>query len=185
MISISTKKGDLGQSSVIGKKRLDKNAPVFVVLGDLDELNSWMGVIVALLKKSKNQTKINKKLFTQLLLIQKDLFTLSAEIAGSTKVKLTAPKLKKLEKNAQEIQNSLTKDWHSKFVYPGGCEVAAWADVSRAVTRRTERALVAYFKTQKNPNFNLSLKYLNRLSDYLYLLRHQLNELEQIKEVEF
>jgi len=183
MISVSTKKGDTGQSSVIGNKHLDKDAPVFMVLGDLDELNSWLGVIVALLKKNPN--KNNKKLITQLLSIQEDLFTLSAQIAGSTKVKLTAPKLRKLGRNAQKIQASLTKNWQTKFVYPGGCELSAWVDVARTVARRSERSLVSYLKTQKKPNSKLPLKYLNRLSDYLYLLRHQFNELQQIKEIEF
>lgn len=221
MVLVSTKKGDTGQTSVIGGARLDKDAPILMVLGDIDELNSWIGVVIALLKKFNVQnftaknSSLYKKFTKQLFEVQQDLFTLSAQIAGSTKVKLNAQNLKKLERHAQQIQLSLAKHWHTKFVFPGGGELAAWTDIARAVARRSERSLVAYSHYLENQNFSkkthagfqsnlqsgkqfdlqpllcsstlppLSLKYLNRLSDYLYLLRHKFNELENIKEIEF
>lgn len=181
MISVSTKRGDLGQSTLIGKKLIDKDDLVFEVLGDLDELNSWLGVLVAQLKTKT--TKSHQQLVKHLLEVQEKLFTLSAEIAGSTKVKLVNKDLDTIEKRGQKIQTSLSKNWHTKFIYPGGSRLAAWADVARAVCRRTERKLVAFNKTTSlSP---LVVRYINRLSDYLYLIRCQLNDLEDVEETQF
>lgn len=181
MISVSTKKGDGGQSSVIGAKLIDKDSLIFEVLGDLDELNSWIGVVVANLKVKT--TRPHQLLVKELLVVQEKLFTLSAEIAGSKKVKLAAADLKFLEKNAEKIQKSLSKNWHSKFIFPGGSKIAAWADLARAVCRRCERKVVAFNKTTTlSP---LVFQYVNRLSDYLYLVRCQINDLDDIKETKF
>jgi len=181
MITISTKKGDGGQSKIIGTELIDKDSQIFQVLGDLDELNSWIGVVVAHLKLKT--TKSHQKLVEHLLDVQEKLFTLSAEIAGSKKVKLVASDLTNLEKRANQIQKSLSKNWHTKFIFPGGSRLAAWADVARSVGRRCERQIVALSKTTAlSP---LVLKYLNRLSDYLYLVRCQLNDLEDVEETKF
>lgn len=181
MISISTKKGDQGQTSLIGIKKYDKDNLVFTVLGDIDELNSWIGVIIAHLKT--RTTKPHRKLLKQLMNVQEKLFTLSAQIAGSEKVKLTSADFKKIESQSKTIQHSLSSNWHNKFIYPGGSPLSSWTDLARAVCRRVERSIVAYSKeTNLTP---LILKYINRLSDFLYLVRCQLNDLEDIEETEF
>lgn len=181
MISVSTKKGDKGQSSLIGNKKYDKDSLVFTVLGDTDELNSWIGLVVAHL--DSKTTREHKTIKKELLDVQKKLFTLSAQIAGSDKVKLTANDLKKIESKSKNIQQSLSENWHSKFIYPGGCLEAAYTDLARAVARRVERNIVAYSKETTLPP--LVLQYINRLSDYLYLVRCQLNDLMDIDETEF
>lgn len=181
MISVSTKKGDKGQSSLIGSKRYDKDSLVFTVLGDADELNSWIGLVISYL--DAKTTKEHKSIKKELLDVQKKLFTLSAQIAGSNKVKLTAKDLKKIEERSKNIQQSLSENWHSKFIYPGGCLEAAHTDLARAVARRVERNIVAYSKETTLPP--LVLQYINRLSDYLYLVRCQLNDLMDIDETEF
>lgn len=181
MISISTKNGDQGQSSLIGSKKYDKDSLVFTVLGDIDELNSWIGVVVSHLDKESQKEYLKVK--KQLLNVQEKLFILSAQIAGSEKVKLTPSDLRKIESQSKRIQESLSNNWHSKFIYPGGSPLAAWTDLSRAVCRRVERNIVAYSKTNDLPP--LIFKYINRLSDFLYLVRCQLNDLSDIKETEF
>lgn len=187
MISVSTKKGDAGQSSVIGSTLISKDSPIFEVLGDLDELNSWLGLVRAGLKAKvvpiHQSSKAYQVISQHLLEVQEKLFTLSAEIAGSAKVKLTKSDLKTLEQRAEKIQQSLSKNWHSKFVHPGGCDLAAKSDLARAVCRRCERRVVAFAKL--NPLSDLVFQYVNRLSDYLYLIRCQLNDLESIKEIKF
>jgi cob(I)alamin adenosyltransferase len=181
MISVSTKKGDAGQSSVIGSKLISKDSLIFEVLGDLDELNSWLGVVVSALRHKT--TKPHMLIVDHLLDVQEKLFTLSAEIAGSKKVVLKNIDLKKIETRAKKIQESLSKNWHSKFIYPGGSDMAAWTDVARSVCRRCERRIVAFSKTTTlSP---LVFQYVNRLSDYLYLIRCQLNDLDDIKETKF
>ncbi len=181
MISVSTKKGDAGQSSVIGSKLISKDSLIFEVLGDLDELNSWLGVVISGLKHKT--TKSHLQIVDHLMEVQEKLFTLSAEIAGSEKVVLSKADLKKIENRAEKIQKTLSKNWHSKFIYPGGSDLAAWTDVARAVCRRSERRIVAFSKTTTlSP---LVFQYVNRLSDYLYLIRCQLNDLDDIKETKF
>lgn len=181
MLSISTKTGDQGQSSLIGSKRYDKDSLVFMVLGDIDELNSWIGVVVSHLKI--RTTKPHGRLLKQLLDVQEKLFILSAQIAGSNKVKLTSSDLKRIESQSKVIQQSLSKNWHSKFIYPGGSPLASWTDLARAVCRRVERSIVAYSKS--NDLSPLIFKYINRLSDYLYLVRCQINDWDDISETEF
>jgi cob(I)alamin adenosyltransferase len=181
MISVSTKKGDQGQSTLIGSKKIDKDSLVFTVLGDTDELNSWVGLVVSHLDSKTTKSHLSIK--RELLDVQKKLFILSAQIAGSGKVKLTAKDLKKIDLRSKKIQQSMSKNWHSKFIYPGGCKEAACTDLARAVCRRVERSIVAYNKEYDLPP--LILQYINRLSDYLYLVRCQLNDLMDIDETEF
>lgn len=181
MILISTKKGDAGQSSVIGGQRQDKDSLVFAVLGDVDELNSWLGLVVAELKVKT--TKSHRRISVELIDVQEKLFTLSAQIAGSNKVKILAADLKKIERRGEKIQQALSKNWHTKFIFPGGTSLAAQVDIARAICRRVERQIVAYNKQQPLPP--LIFQYINRLSDFLYLVRCQLNDLEDISETEF
>jgi cob(I)alamin adenosyltransferase len=181
MLLVSTKKGDKGTTSLIGPTKYDKDNFVFTVLGDIDELNSWVGVVISYVRVKT--TRKHKLIVKELLDVQEKLFTLSAQIAGSDKVKLTPSDLKKIERRSKSIQQSLSDNWHSKFIYPGGSRAAAWTDITRSVCRRVERSVVAYSKqTDLSP---LILQYINRLSDYFYLIRCQLNDLDQVRETEF
>ena len=181
MISISTKTGDKGKSSLIGPKRYDKDNLVFTVLGDIDELNSWIGVLISYVKiKNTRKHKITVK---ELFDVQEKLFTLSGQIAGSKRVQIYPNDIKHLERRGKSIQQSFSENWHSKFIYPGGSRAAAWADIARSVCRRVERSLVAYSKENAVPP--LILQYINRLSDYIYLVRCQLNDLDDVSETEF
>lgn len=181
MIFISTKKGDDGKTALIGQKRLSKDSQVFSVLGDIDELNSHIGLIITY-AKSRNLRK-HKIIVNELLDIQSKLFTLSAQIAGSDKVEIFQKDLKKIERRSKSIQQSLSDNWHNKFLFPGGNRLAAYTDIARAVCRRVERNIVSYNKIVDLPP--LILKYINRLSDYLYLIRCQFNDLDQVEETEF
>jgi cob(I)alamin adenosyltransferase len=118
-----------------------------------------------------------------LLEIQNQLFVVGAEIARSPKVKLEAKALTKLEKASSSLQQKMVKNWSSKFLYPGGNQVAAFTDVARTVSRRFERLVVRYSGEQAvSP---LILQYVNRLSDYLYVLRCFINHEEHYHEVQF
>lgn len=168
MISVSTKKGDKGTTTLIEGQRLDKDELVFEVIGNLDELNSWLGLIVASLDSNFPQVK------KFLLKVQNNLFYMGAEFAGSTKTKLQKTDLEELEKVADGLQHVMDANWHTKFLLPGGTVLGSYTDIARTVCRRTERAAVAYTKTNKiSPTL---IKYLNRLSDYLYILRCYFNQ---------
>jgi cob(I)alamin adenosyltransferase len=177
LIQISTKTGDRGETGLASGHRLAKDALVFEVVGTLDELNSWLGVVTAnfeTLLTAKTQQNYNKKLLEHFYHIQDTLFFLGAEIAGSPKAKLQETELKQLEKWSDTLQNKMADNWTTQFLLPGGTSLGAWLDVSRTVCRRCERILVSYSReVAVRP---LLLQYLNRLSDYLYVTRCHVNQ---------
>lgn len=176
-MSITTKTGDSGKTSLFFGQRVFKNDLRVEAYGTLDELCSFMGATKSLLRD-----KSAKKIIED---IQHDLFILGAEIA-------TPPRyLNKLEKR---INNSFVlkldrriRQWESKkkfesccFCLPGENPVSSFFDVSRTVARRAERILVALKrkKSVKNPDIVI---YVNRLSDLLYLFARNYEKKPKIK----
>lgn len=198
-ISISTKTGDQGTSGLANGQRLDKTDPTFMLLGDLDELNSWLGLSVAKLKQwqltlpKKSEERVKLKLELKLFeLIQDWIYQASALVARAPKFKLSLNLLKKIEKSVDQLQTDLAPDWHKQFLYPGGSELGGWLDITRSVARRTERSFLTwqvqdeFYKGAANhltpQNIQITL---NRLSDYLYLLRCWCNAAQLITEKKF
>lgn len=163
ILSVSTKTGDGGQSGVLTGERLPKNHPVFNTVGTLDELNSWLGLVITQMPAELD------KYSQQLLEIQETLFYVGAECAGSKVFKLQPEHLKTLETWSSSIQKQMADDWHNKFVLPGGTPLGAYLDLARSVCRRCEREIVSL--SQHKQIRDLILRYINRLSDYLYVLR--------------
>jgi len=180
MLNVSTKTGDQGQTALATGQRLAKNALVFELVGTLDELNSQLGLVrVKFQQLDLPQASKLAEQLASLVLIQKQLFVLGGYVAQA-KVQLSAEFLKKLELESTQLQALMAENWHSRFVLPGGHELAALLDIARTICRRAERVAVAYSaETELDP---LLLKTLNRLSDYLYVLRCFVNE--QFKVVE-
>lgn len=168
MIIISTKTGDKGKTSLANGRRVSKIDPVFDVIGTLDELNSWLGLLVS---KLDNKFLEEKKF---LLEIQYQLFIMGAELAKAPKVTIKDYLATKIEKRVIKLQTKLEKNWHTKFVLPGGTELAALTDITRTVSRRFERVLLSY--AQKERVSTPVIKAANRLSDYLYVLRCLINQ---------
>ncbi|MBI4138393.1 MAG: cob(I)yrinic acid a,c-diamide adenosyltransferase [Candidatus Wildermuthbacteria bacterium] len=157
-----TGKGDAGQS-LIGGKKYPKDSPIVMALGDLDELNSFLG----LARSSCESKTLNKKLFA----VQEDLFIIQARVAWLMFQKFRAPqmtqeKVSMLEQAIEEMEKQI--DPERGFVVPGEHAVSAWLDVARAVSRRAERSIVALSGRRKIPREILA--YMNRLSSYLYAL---------------
>ena len=164
--SITTKTGDTGETGIASGGRLSKDELIFEVIGTLDELNSWMGLVVAKISLKKQRRVMQG--------VQCQLFIISGVLAGSTKVKFNPANLKTIEKQIDGLHQQLADDWHTKFVYPGGTVLGGELDIARTVCRRAERRLVSY---HRQVNFPAAiLKYLNRLSDYLYMLRCYVND---------
>lgn len=177
-ISVSTKTGDKGTTSLANGERVGKDSLIFEVIGNLDELNSWLGLVAVKMEHEFGSYR------DYILELQDTLFYIGAEIAQSPKAKLKQSALTKLEKNADAIQEMMKDGWHTKFVLPGGTELGGWLDITRTVCRRCERSLVRLdAERQLNP---MLIKYINRLSDYVYLLRcfvnHALEYPEQLFE---
>ncbi len=195
IITISTKTGDSGQSGLANGQRLSKSQPIFAALGDFDELNSWLGVIIVKLDQLRIESpdptaqtlKVQQNLLEQ---IQAWIYEASAILAQSPGFEMTVKPLQQLENQADKLQVQLGENWHQRFLYPGGTELAGWLDIVRTVARRTERSLVIWQqqadKLQLNPVTDATIvPTFNRLSDYLYILRCWVNDQAQITEKQF
>jgi cob(I)alamin adenosyltransferase len=165
--SISTKTGDAGQTSLANGERVDKNGLVMELVGTLDEVNSWLGLVIV---HAESDFFTHRGVLEQ---IQHDLYQLSAVIVKAPKIKFSKASLQQLEKQALALEKKMKGEWQGKFVYPGGTKLAAMLDITRTVCRRCERVYFSY--TQKNEQNSVISSYLNRLSDYLFLLRCYVN----------
>ncbi len=167
-----TKKGDKGKSK-IGKNFVSKDSLILDVLGELDELNSLIGLVKNIVKKYKKE--LNE--------IQENLFIIQAQIAWLIYPKFKQPELKKekieeIEKKIEEIEKRIKPV--KGFIIPGKEINSAWLHYLRAVTRRIERKIVSLnkrYKLQKN-----ILEYINRLSSYLYSLARKIVYDKKLKE---
>ncbi len=190
LISVTTKKGDKGESFLISGKKISKSNIVFEVLGTLDELNSHLGLVVVKMKSLKGVKQESAKEIadnaTYLLEIQDTLFYLGAQLAESSKESLKESQLLKLEEEADRLQTEMAEHWITKFVLPGGTELGAHIDIARTVSRRLERLIVGLSEQKKLSNekkiAELVVKYVNRLSDYLFILRCFVNDRLSVKE---
>jgi len=176
-ISITTKTGDMGESGLANGERTTKSDQVFEVIGTLDEVNSWLGLVAAKLGVS---FEVHQQHLYQ---IQDTLFYIGAEVARSPKAKLEPHQVEQLETWETELQSELADNWHTQFVLPGGTELGGYLDVARTVCRRCERVTVGY--AQQTPLSPIISQYLNRLSDYLYLLRCFVNQKAEYHEKKF
>ncbi len=180
MLNVSTKTGDKGETSLADGTRLPKDDLVFEVVGMIDELNSHLGLTVSWLKKLDNKELSKQVKFLET--IQHELFNLGGNIVGA-KVEVDKKLLSNLEKKSTELQQQMAKNWHHQFVLPGGHEIAAQLDITRSVCRRLERRMVSL--KEKRTISVQNMKLINRLSDYLYVLRCFVNQTVGNKEQYF
>lgn len=175
-MKIYTKTGDKGETSLIGGTRLPKNHIRIETYGTVDELNSWIGLI--------RDQNIDEKHKSILLEIQDRLFTLGSLLAADpVKSKMTLPQISEedilfLEKKIDEMD--LVLEPMRSFVLPGGNTIVSYCHIARCVCRRAERLSVALNETEKLND--LIVKYLNRLSDYLFTLSRKLAAETGVKE---
>lgn len=163
-MKIYTKTGDTGATSLFGGKRLSKADLRIESYGTVDELNSYVGLL--------RDQEVNQKRKNVLIEIQDRLFTLGSMLAtepGNTKVKI--PTLREedvvfLEKQIDEMELRLPE--MKSFVLPGGHPSVSFGHVARTVCRRAERLVVALHEIETVDL--LIVRYLNRLSDYLFVL---------------
>jgi cob(I)alamin adenosyltransferase len=168
-MKIYTKTGDEGQTSLYGGKRLSKGDLRIESYGTVDELNSQIGAVVALCTGQE---------FTEnLVSIQSRLFDLGTHLAAEPgKKNLILPELNDthielLEKQIDQWNEVLPE--LKFFILPGGSPAAAQAHIARTVCRRAERLVVRLAETEaQKPEL---IRYLNRLSDYLFVLARYLN----------
>ena len=182
-MKIYTKTGDKGTTGLFGGTRVPKYHLRIEAYGTVDELNSYIGLI--------RDQKISTLIDTSLLKIQNDLFTLGSmlatpedkEILKSGKERLNIPKINSesslfLEKEIDAMNEELSA--MTRFILPGGHTTVSYCHIARCICRRAERITVQ-LSTEATVNEQI-LVYLNRLSDYLFVLARKLSKDTQSTE---
>jgi len=174
-----TRKGDGGTTKTFGcDQRVSKSSLIAEALGNLDEINSFLGLCKVASLKSKFKIA-DTKLSDIIHGVQENLFTVQAELAGVSK-KIGEKKVKEIEFFIDKIEKELPPI-HSFFI-SGGTEIAALLDIARTVSRRAERRVVAVVDEGKRKIDKHTLSYLNRLSSLLYALARFSNHKSGIVE---
>ena len=179
-MKIYTGTGDRGKTSLFSGQRVSKADDRIEAYGDMDELNSTIGALVASLGRTHSEP------VEELQHIQADLFAISALLATTpdspsmdTIAGIDPESIEFLEKSIDQMVEALPE--LKGFILPGGHPTAAWAHVARTVCRRTERRVVRFldasFKIQAPDSYQRALIYINRLSDYLFVVARYCNHL--------
>ena len=169
---VTTKTGDKGETSLGTGERVRKDHPRVNALGDLDYLNSVIGWTVSSFSDSQIGRELKK--------IQQDIFNISGDISlpDSESVLLKKERIKDIEDQIDIITNKLPP--LKEFILPGGSELISRLHIARTSCRNAERSLISMYG---NDNLNqLHAKYMNRLSDYLFLLARLVKHNEGAKE---
>ena len=154
---IYTKTGDKGETGLSGGKRVRKDCPEIQAIGDVDELNSIIGGVLAY--------DLPRDLKDSFTLIQRQLFDLGAELNSAKFTCINAALVQHIEQKIDTYNEILTP--LKNFILPGGGHAAATCHLARAVCRRAERSVVTLSQQQEiNPVIQI---YLNRLSDFLFV----------------
>lgn len=178
-LKIYTKTGDKGKTSLIGGTKVSKSHLRIETYGTVDELNSWMGLV--------NDHMTERPVKSLLKEIQDRLFTVGASLAcdPEKETKMSIPDLHaqdvKLLKDSIDAMNEILPEMKF-FVLPGGHLSVSHCHVARCVCRRAERLCVA-MQEEKMFVEPLVLQYLNRLSDYLFVLSRYAAHLHHVEEV--
>jgi cob(I)alamin adenosyltransferase len=178
MGKIYTKSGDTGETSLIGGKRVSKASDRVNAYGDIDEANAFIGIIISSIKYDDIKQLLQE--------IQKDLFVLSSDLADPSYPdnpynipRVEEYMISKIEKAIDSYNEELSE--LSNFILPGGSIASSLLHYARAVIRRAERSIVRLnVKTTINP---LIIKYVNRLSDLLFILARVANKREGINDI--
>jgi cob(I)alamin adenosyltransferase len=168
---ITTRTGDDGTTGLADGSRVGKDSLRIAALGDVDELNSALGVLLA--------ETLPQKIIDALAQCQHELFDLGGEIAIPGHVSLTENHLARLDALIEQHNTSLPP--LKEFILPGGSRAAALCHVARTVARRAERSVVAL--SHKENVSPLTTQYLNRLSDLLFILCRVINLELGVKDI--
>lgn len=176
-MKIYTKTGDKGETSLLGGKRVFKNCVEMEAIGEVDELNSSIGLLVAHLDKDSEEKKCLQKIQNKLFDIGSNLAAVQTDIIKVPQINTND--LEFLENRIDKMTAELPE--LTQFILPGGSVQASLAFQARAICRRAERVV-----TKLNQHYELNEnipKYLNRLSDYLFTLARYFNKIENIEEI--
>jgi cob(I)alamin adenosyltransferase len=179
-VKIYTRTGDAGETSLFDGTRVPKGDPRVDAYGEVDEVNAWLGLARAHLVGYE-------AIDAPLVQIQRDLFALGAMLADPsrriadrvTKAALTDEDVNRLERLIDELESALPP--LRRFILPGGAAAGAALHVARTVCRRAERRMVSL----DPPPDPTALRYVNRLSDLLFVMARSANMHAGVAETEW
>jgi len=161
---VYTRTGDSGSTGLGDGSRVAKNSPRIAVMGSIDALNSQIGLLLT--------ETLPEQIQSMLVDIQHDLFDTGGEISMPGRALLTAEHIDQLETRLDELNDTLEP--LKEFILPGGSRAAALCHVARSICRQSECLLVSAAETETiNPQ---AIKYLNRLSDLLFVTARFINQ---------
>lgn len=183
-MKIYTGRGDYGNTNLIGGSTVKKTDLRVKAYGEIDELNSNIGLLYSTLRAES--TPFNKDVFSMVEQIQIDLFNMGTFLADvdekmgiwikQTDVKLLESMIDKLDENLPELDY---------FILPSGAMSASQSHICRTVTRRVERSILDFDSTLEKPLSHQLKLYINRLSDFFFVLARYINNKMDIKETEY
>jgi cob(I)alamin adenosyltransferase len=178
-VKIYTRTGDAGETSLLGGARVSKHDPRVDAYGEVDELNAWLGLARA--------SRVDPAIDQELVHLQEDLFALGAQLADPagklaarvTKAIIADDHVRRLESLIDRLEAELPP--LRRFLLAGGTPAGAALHVARTVCRRAERRMVAL----DPPVDPVLLRYVNRLSDLLFVLARAVNHRGGVPETEW
>jgi cob(I)alamin adenosyltransferase len=180
---IYTKTGDKGETSLFGGARVPKSHIRVEAYGTVDELNSYLGLLKDLIDTPPYKAVLKA--------IQDRLFTIGAVLASDPKKSMMTPDIK--PEDIQVLENEIdamevTLPALKNFILPGGHTTVSFCNIARTVCRRAERLVIALDGVEKkkgHPIDPLSIQYLNRLSDYLFVLGRKVGQDLGVEEIKW
>jgi cob(I)alamin adenosyltransferase len=182
-VKIYTRTGDTGETSLFSGDRARKNDPRVDAYGEVDELNAWLG----LARASSLDAALSADLSAEIIAIQRDLFAVGAQLADPgdklaprvTKAVIGDDHILRLEQLIDRLEEQLPP--LRRFILAGGTPAGAALHVARTVCRRAERRIVGL----DPPVDPVLLRYVNRLSDLLFVLARLVNHRSGVSETEW
>ena len=174
MLKVYTKVGDQGKTKQVTGKMVAKYDPQIQTLGALDELQSWLGVTVA------NLSPACQGLEEKLIKLEREMYELQADLVVKRHHTITLAEVTYMEEQIDAWTEELPE--MKEFILPGGSKTSANLQYARARARTSERVCVLYADESGEVKSD-SLKYLNRLSDYLFVMARYANLLEGVADV--
>lgn len=182
---ITTRSGDQGTTGLADGSRVSKSHLRIVALGEVDELNSQLGLLMAELHDLGHHQRV-KPIAKLLRPVQHALFDIGSELAIPGHSQLQATQLAYLDEHGEKLNAQLPS--LKEFILPGGSRAAAQAHVVRSVCRRAERAVVALNEAElaearADNDQLLSQRYLNRLSDLMFIVARTINQALEVPDL--
>lgn len=175
-MKLYTKRGDYGNTHLVGGRTVPKDHPRVEAYGNLDELNSWIGYVISLVSDRENTLR------EELVLIQHFLFDAGTSLAdpgAKLKPRLSKEDTKWLEQNIDEYESKTPLI--ESFILPGGTPLASAIQVARTITRRAERSII-FLQNQEEEVEQEVCTFINRLSDYFFAAARWVNYSQDVTE---